>query len=119
MRIKLDENITVLAADVLSRAGHHDVHSVPDEAITGAPDAALWSVCQREHRMLVTFDLGFGDVRSYPPGTHYGVVLLRLTDQQPDVVLDVLRRFLATHDLDALAGCLVVVDDHRVRIRHA
>lgn len=46
--------------------------------------------------MLVTFDLGFGDIRAYPPASHSGVVLLRLADQRPDVVADVLGRFLGT-----------------------
>ena len=62
-------------------------------------------------------DLGFADVRAYPPGEHPGVVALRLTDQRPAVVVDVLRRFLADYDLDSPAGCLAVVSDMRVRVR--
>ena len=42
------------------------------------------------------------DIRAYPPATHSGVVVLRLTDQRPDVVADVLRRFVADYDLDTL-----------------
>lgn len=116
MKIKLDENITVAAKEVFLSCGH-ETRSIHDEAMAGALDRALWRVCQHEERMLVTFDRGFGDVRFYPPGTHFGVVLLRLIDQQPDIVLGVLARFLAVYDLDRLAGCLVVVDDQRVRIR--
>ena len=67
--------------------------------------------------MLVTFDVGFGNLRAYPPGTHNGIVLLRLADQRPDATLDVLRRFLIGHALDDLAGALIVVSDDRVRIR--
>lgn len=67
--------------------------------------------------MLVTFDLGFGDVRTYPPASHSGVVILRLADQRPDAVADVLRRFVADYDLDALSGHLVVVTESLVRLR--
>lgn len=116
MKIKLDENVTVAAKDLFSSLDH-EADSVPDEKMTGAPDPTLLDACRREERVLVTFDVGFGDVRVYPPDTYPGIVLLRLADQQPDAVLDVLRRFLADHDLDRLAGCLVVVTDQQVRIR--
>lgn len=116
MKIKLDENVTVAALDLFA-SFDHQAHSVHDEAMTGAPDLELLDVCRREDRLLVTFDLGFGDLRAHPPGTHRGVVLLRLPDQQPDAVLAVLRRLLKSHDLDQLTRCLVVVTNERVRIR--
>lgn len=116
MKLKLDENVTVATVAVLTEAGH-DVHTVADEALTGRPDADVWAACRTEQRMLVTFDLGFADVRSYPPGTHGGVVVLRLADQRPDAVVPVVRELVATHDLDALAGRLVVVTERMVRVR--
>ena len=60
---------------------------------------------------------GFGDVRAYPPGSHPGIVVLRIADQRPENTLDVLRRFLAHHELNDLAGALTVVSQDRVRIR--
>ncbi|MGQ0773636.1 MAG: DUF5615 family PIN-like protein [Pseudonocardiales bacterium] len=116
MRIKLDENVTSAAQPVLIKYGH-DVHTVHDEDLVGAPDSDLLTVCRDEQRMLVTFDLGFGDLRAYPPGTHPGVIVLRLDDQQPDTVLDVMERLVIDHDLDRLKGCLIVVTEDRVRIR--
>lgn len=62
----------------------HECHTVADESLTGAPDAKLMDICRSEQRMLVAFDLRFGDVRVYPPSSHAGIVLLRLRDQQPD-----------------------------------
>ena len=116
VKVKLDENVTHDAVAVLVGAGH-DVHTVRSEQLVGASDARLWDACLREQRMLLTFDLGFADVRAYPPGQHAGVIALRLTDQQPAAVIDVLRRFLADYDLDNLVGCLAVVSDSRVRVR--
>lgn len=118
MRVKLDENVTVRAKSLFAEAGH-EADSVTDEGMTGVHDDRLLAVCVREHRLLVTFDVGFGDVRAHAPGTHAGVVLMRLRDQQPAATLDVLRRVLATHDLDSFAGALVVVTDENVRIRRS
>jgi hypothetical protein len=69
VRVKLDENIPYDAVAVFIDGGH-DVHTIPDEDLVGHPDADLWKACVAERRMLVTFDLGFGDIRAYPPTTH-------------------------------------------------
>jgi predicted nuclease of predicted toxin-antitoxin system len=116
VRLKVDENVTTAAVPLLAEYGH-DVDTVPAERLTGATDATLIEACRAEERMLVTFDVGFGDVRTYPPQSHPGIVLLRIADQRPDSTLDVLRRFLASHSLDELHNALVVVSDDRVRIR--
>ncbi len=116
MKVKLDENITVEAVSLFIEAGH-DAATVLDEDLKGADDEHLLAVCVREGRMIVTFDLGFGDVRAHPPGQHAGVLLMRLRDQQPEATLEVLHRFLSAYDLDSLAGALVVVTEENVRIR--
>lgn len=116
MRLKLDENITVAAKAPLVAAGH-DVDTVADEQLVGRPDPVVLAGAIAAERALVTFDLGFGDPRAHPPGTHRGVILLRLRDQQPANVVSVVHRLLDNHDLDELAGCIVVVTEALVRIR--
>ncbi len=116
MKIKLDENVTVAAKAPLRAAGHQ-VDTVSDEGLTGTPDPALLDVCRREQRLLITFDVGFGDLRAYPPQDHAGIIVLRLRDQQPSVVLDVLHRLVAQHDLSSFSGALAIAGEDRVRIR--
>ena len=116
MKLKLDENVTLGAVAVLAGAGH-DVETVPGERLVGASDADIAAACRREERALVTFDLGFADVRGYPPGTHPGVIALRLSDQQPAAVIDVLQRLVADYDIESLSGCLAVVSETRIRVR--
>jgi len=69
VKFKLDENITVVAKNPLVALGH-DVDTVPDENLTGRSDADVLSAAISEERALITFDLGFGDPRAYPPGSH-------------------------------------------------
>ena len=38
----------------------------------GADDSTLAHVCHRETRVLITLDVGFGDIRQYPPQTTLG-----------------------------------------------
>ena len=97
----------------------HEVDTVADEGLIGGADSLVIEACRSDERLLLTFDVGFGDLRVYPPGSHHGIVLLRLADQRPDSTLDVLRRFLIEHMLDDLDGAVVVVSDDRVRIRRS
>jgi len=90
---------------------------VADEHLAGRPDADVLAAAITDERALVTFDLGFGDPRAYPPGSHRGVILLRLHDQQPDNVVSVLQGMAENHDLNEFAGCIVVVTEGLIRVR--
>lgn len=116
MRLKLDENVPIDAAPLLVDAGH-DVHTVHDESLAGAPDDHVAEACRREHRLLVTLDLDFSDVRAYPPGSHPGIVVLRPRSPDRESVMTLLGRLQPLLEREALAGCLVIVDAERVRVR--
>lgn len=116
MKIKLDENITEHAKALFERHGH-ECDSVADEGLAGSSDRKIIDVCRAEGRLLVTFDVGFGDIRAYPPPSHAGIVLLRLRDQRLAGVVAPLRKLLYSHDITRFVGHLVVVTDERVRIR--
>lgn len=116
MRVKLDESLPASARAAVVALGH-DVETVPDEGLAGATDEAVTAAAHREDRFLITLDRGMGDVRTYPPGSHPGILVLRAEDQQTRAVVDALEAFFANHDLDQFAGCIVVVRGHLVRVR--
>jgi predicted nuclease of predicted toxin-antitoxin system len=77
MKIKLDENLPFGVAGLLRNLGH-DVHELFQEGLAGEPDHVIWSATQNEKRFLITQDLDFSDLRRFAPGSHYGVLLVRL-----------------------------------------
>ncbi len=77
MRLKLDENLPGQLVPILTDLGH-DVDTVPDEYLAGQDDDAVWAAAQAARRFLVTQDLDFSDARRYAPGTHHGLLLVRL-----------------------------------------
>jgi predicted nuclease of predicted toxin-antitoxin system len=77
MKAKLDENLPLRIATRLQELGH-DVHTIQQENLAGCDDSQLWAQAQREGRTLITQDLDFSDSRRFTPGTHCGVVLVRL-----------------------------------------
>jgi predicted nuclease of predicted toxin-antitoxin system len=77
VKIKFDENIPVSVVQVLASHGH-DVHSVWDEGLVGRRDQEIWVRCQQEERLLITQDLDFVDLRKFQPGSHFGIILVRI-----------------------------------------
>jgi predicted nuclease of predicted toxin-antitoxin system len=116
VRIKLDENLPRDAGDLLTDLGHA-VDTVADEGLVGGKDETVVAAAAREQRLLLSLDRGLGDIRTYPPGSHAGIVVLRPEDQATPSVLATVRALAEHHDLDALKGCVVVVRGHLVRIR--
>ena len=118
MRIKLDENLPLALQSGLG-ALKHDVHSVFDENLAGEPDDKVWHACTVEERFLITQDLDFSDARKYPPGTHAGIMLLRVADDSRENLIRVVLRAFSEQDLAAFERALVVVTDVKIRIRRA
>jgi predicted nuclease of predicted toxin-antitoxin system len=116
MKIKLDENLPTELVGSLASLGH-DVQTVPQEALTGRDDTAVLHAAVSEGRLLVTQDLHFSDLRQYQPGAHSGIVLLRLHHPSRRRITECMHRLLSMQLLDAWAGCLVVVTEHKFRVR--
>jgi predicted nuclease of predicted toxin-antitoxin system len=115
VRFKTDENLPEESAVVLRAAGH-DAHTVREQTLGGHPDDDVATVCKRELRALVTLDLDFADIRSYPPEEFEGLIVFRVGSQARDHVLTVLRKLLPMFAHEPLAGHLWIVEDERVRI---
>lgn len=75
------------------------------------------AAAKADSRLLITLDRRFGDVRVHPPGTHSGIVVLRVDTQDAGTVTDATRSFLSSDALGDVAGCVVVVRGHLVRVR--
>lgn len=116
MRFKLDENLPVDLAGLL-RFIEHDVMTVYDQSMGGEPDSRLVEVCQDERRALITLDLDFSDVRTYPPEEYSGIVVLRLRKQDKASVLLTIQRLFDMLVNETLDGRLFIVEEDRVRIR--
>lgn len=115
MRLKLDENIPHSAKSRLIQLGM-DVDTVLDEGLQGHADSDVWAAAQHEGRLLVTQDLDFSDVRKFAPGTHRGVLVVRLPDDEQWRVADYLIAWLATPEAASWDGCFVVATPRKVRV---
>ena len=74
MKFKIDENLSPSLATMFEAAGH-DAHSVVQRALGGEPDERIIDVCSREQRALITLDLDFSNILTYPPAKYPGIVV--------------------------------------------
>ena len=116
MKFKLDENIGRRGLDLLRRAGH-DVVTVRDEGLAGAPDEEIFSVVVSESRALITLDYDFAQILRFPPHSSAGIVVLELGGRASlEALLDRLRALLTNLDSHSVAGRLWIIEPGRVRM---
>ena len=116
MRFKTDENLPIEIAELITDQGH-DALTVEDQGLGGTPDEQIAAVCQSENRILVTLDTDFSDIRQYPPGSHPGIIVFRISRQDRTSILSVTRRLLQSLSDHDPKGALWIVDDRRIRAR--
>lgn len=116
MRFKIDENLPVEIAEVLRLSGY-DAATVLEQDLGGSSDAELAALCRQELRALVTLDMDFADIRTYPPPEFPGLIVLRLGRQDKPHVLDIFRRVVELLYTEVLEGHLWIIEENRIRIR--
>ena len=101
---------------MLAQAGH-DVDTALDEGLGGRSDADLLQAAQDAGRFFITQDLDFSDVRRYRPGTHHGLLLVRLAEPSRRRLTERIHYLLATEAVETWPGCFVVATERKIRVR--
>lgn len=117
MKLKLDENLPESLVPALISLGH-DADNVRQEGLAGRADPDIWAAAQTERRFLITQDLDFSDVRRFQPGTHCGLLLVRLPDEGRVALTEHILKVFLGEDVAAWAGCFVVLSRHKLRVLH-
>ncbi len=116
MRFLLDMNLPPAMAEWMRFEGHDAVH-VRDLGQAQYPDYKIFAHAAADRRIVVTFDLDFGETAAFARGAGIGVVLLRLRLVRQSYLRDRLRAALVEAAEALQAGAIVLVEDARIRIR--
>lgn len=116
MNFKVDENLPYEFVDLLTHAGY-SADTVVQERLQGANDSAVANICQKESRILLTLDLDFSDIRSYPPHAFPGIVVLRPHRQDKLQLIELLKSLIPLFSIEQVEHRLWIVDESGVRIR--
>ena len=99
---------------VALRAAGHDVVAV-SEWTKDPGDEEILAAANRQQRVLITLDLGFGDLIFRDRAAHSG--LLRLAAMDPDAQVSACLRAVTEAADDLAAGSVAVANRKRTRVR--
>ena len=118
MNFLIDEDLPRSTDNLLRQYGHEAIN-VRDTGLRGSTDTDIATYAQKHGLCLLTGDMGFADIRNYPPGKYSGIVVLRLpTKANSFTILSILKSLLSrTEIIDQLNEKLAIVELGRVRLR--
>ncbi len=101
----------------LLRESGYKVHTLDDFNLLGAKDPVVFQKARELEAVLITNDQGFGDIRNYPPTSHTGIIVLKMTPDPEQIagVHKVLEQLLETED--SFTETLFIVDHNKYRKR--
>lgn len=108
--------MAVRVVDWLRRAGHDAVH-LREQGLQRMSDIEIFSKAQREGRIILTFDLDFGEIVALSRSTHTSVILFRVKDASAPHIIQRLSMVLPACADTLAQGAVILVEDRRYRIR--
>jgi predicted nuclease of predicted toxin-antitoxin system len=99
------------------RGRGHDASHLRDERLHRLADEKIFAKAVAEKRVVLTFDLDFGEIAAFTKGKPASVILFRLHNTRTPNVIRRLDAVL-TDSAEALDnGAVVIVEESRRRIR--
>lgn len=81
------------------------------------PNGLIFEKALIENRIVITFDLDFGEIVALSPGGQGRVILFRVNNTRTTFLIERLSKVLPSTSEALVAGSVVVVEDARHRIR--
>ncbi len=113
----IDENLPRILMQVLRQRGYKARH-ILDLLPQGSSDPKIYALAQQSQSILVSRDVEFGNVLLYPPGTHFGIVVIRFPSTVPiETLLTEIPAAIGSLHESELQGSLLILEPGRTRIR--
>lgn len=116
MRFLLDMGVDVRVGTWLREHGHEPVH-LRDQGLHRLPNGEIFTKAISENRVILTFDLDFGEIAALARGRKASVVVFRLHNTRTAHVLERLASVLPDCSSILEKGAVVVVEENRHRVR--
>lgn len=116
MRFLADRGVAMRIVEWL-RAQGHKVSHLRGEGLQRMPDGDIFLKAATESRILLTFDLDFGEILALSGERKVSVVLFRLYNTRTPHVIERLKVALAQSKTVLETGSILVIEENRVRTR--
>lgn len=116
MRFLADMGVAGRVVDWLREQGHDAVH-LREEGLSRLPDDEIVAKAISEHRIILTFDLDFGEIVALTREHQICVVTFRLKNTHTLHVIERLAKVLESSGTALGWGVIITVEESRHRIR--
>lgn len=116
MKFLADMGVAGSTVQALRARGDDAVH-LREGGLGRLPDTAILEQARRQGRIVLTFDLDFGDLLAAGLYDHPSVIIFRLRNQTPASVTPRLLEILSERSQELEQGAVVIVEEARYRIR--
>lgn len=117
LKFVIDEDMPRSTATVLKTRGY-EVLDVRDYGLRGKSDEEVFNFAQREDAIILTGDMGFGNLLHFPVGSHSGIVIAHFPNEISTSELNnqIIKEFDNLTETD-FKGNLIILEPGKIRIR--
>ena len=116
MKLLLDQGVPRTAAEALGRLGFEVVHT-GTIGMAKATDEDILDRARRERETVVTLDADFHTLLAIANAAAPSVIRVRVEGLRGSEAAALVSRVVAACEEDLVAGAMVTVDPHRIRVR--
>jgi predicted nuclease of predicted toxin-antitoxin system len=116
MKFLADMGISPKTAALLRTLGHDAMH-LQEQGLERLPDPAILAKALEEKRILLTHDLGFGELVAASGARLPSVIIFRLRNMHPDSVNHYLMHILPCYSAELAEGAIISVTEGQLRLR--
>jgi predicted nuclease of predicted toxin-antitoxin system len=117
MRFLADMGVSIRVVEWLRNNGH-DAKHLREEGLHRMPNGEIFTKAIHENRIIITFDLDFGEIVALSKGKKASVVIFRLHNTRTSHLLRRLSAVLNDSSKALEEGAVVVVEESRHRVRY-
>ena len=117
MRFLADMCVDVRIVKWLLRNGHDATH-LRDQGLQKMPNGEIFEKAIREDRIVITFDLDFGEIAALTASRPTSVILFRLKNTRTLHVIERLSSVIERFEDALKRGSILTVEETRCRVRH-
>ncbi|MBM4272824.1 MAG: hypothetical protein FJ139_11815 [Deltaproteobacteria bacterium] len=117
LKFVIDEDMPRSTARVLKANGFNTI-DVRDYGLRGKSDEEIFAFAQENNAVLVTGDLGFGNLLHFPVGSHAGIFITHFPNEiSPSELNSQILKAFTTLREDDFKRNLIILEPGKLRIR--
>lgn len=116
MRFLADMGVNIRVVEWPCKNGH-DAKHLREEGLQRMPNGEIFTKAARESRIIITFDLDFGEIVALSKGRRTSVIIFRLHNTRTSHLIHRLSTVLKDTDNALERGVVVIIEESRHRVR--